>query len=51
MANVTTRQAQIARRKKIRTLEAARDRAIENRDKAVAALKKSRDELAAARKA
>lgn len=51
MAGMTKRQAQIQRRRRIRELEAKRDRAIANMDKAKETLSKARSELSNARKA
>lgn len=51
MAGMTKRQAQIQRRRRLRELEARRDRAIAAMDKAKENLSKARADLANARKA
>lgn len=47
---LTQRQAHIRRRQRIRALEAARDRAIDAKDKALQNLRKARADLSNARK-
>lgn len=48
-SNLTKRQLQIARRRKIRQIETRRDQALLKRDQATNELKKLRGELAASR--
>lgn len=48
-SNLTRRQIQIQRRRKVRAIETRRDQALLKRDQATSELKKLRSELASAR--